>query len=91
MTAQCIGAMVVDVDGHVVHATGTARSSAVQRHLCDYLSSRAGFTGVVSLATPGGPHRVQFLRGVDSDIVLMFSADSPAHPTTFNPIEGEIR
>lgn len=90
MTAQCTGAMVLDVDGKVLHATGTACSAAVQRQLCDYVLHRTIVTGVVPLAIPGGPHSVQFVRGVDTDIVLLFSASPIDPPDVIHPHQGDF-
>ncbi|MGO4395093.1 hypothetical protein AB4Z46_27425 [Variovorax sp. M-6] len=83
--------MVLDVDGKVLHATGAACRVAVQRQLCDYVLRRAIVSGVVPLAMPGGPHSVQFLRGVDTDIVLLFSA-SPIDPSdVIHPHQGDFQ
>jgi len=73
VTARCTGAMVLDVNGKVVHATGIACRASVQRDLCDHLLRWNIGSGVVPLSMPDGPHGVQLLHGVDTDIVLLFS------------------
>ena len=93
MTSLSVGAMVLDAQGAVVHATGLACDEAVQRSMCAlhvaWKAGRCGCTGRLWLS--GALRRVELLQRLDSDILLVYddeAGDSPiasSTPTDFHP------
>ncbi|VTU31183.1 hypothetical protein SRS16CHR_04828 [Variovorax sp. SRS16] len=76
MRSQSVGALVLDTQGAVVHATGIACDCAVQRSMCRLLDDvKAGrLRGAGTLTTNCESHCVEILRCIDSDILLVYDA-----------------
>lgn len=92
MTKGCTtGALLVDLDGTVIQATGAVRSPESQRLLCTHLEADGAACGSSSILLSNVTHCLQILRGIDTQIVLMFASRTAVTPALPALLIGGVR